>query len=377
MKGREVFYQGNEAAAEGALYAGCRFFAGYPITPSTEIAEFLSRRLPKAGGAFIQMEDEIGAMAAVIGASLVGKKSLTATSGPGYSLKLENIGFACITEVPCVIVNVMRGGPSTGLPTGPSQADVMQAKWGTHGDHPAVVLAPASVQEIFTETVRAFNISEKLRIPVTLLTDEIIGHMREKITIPEEGELEVWDRPRTSLPPEQYKPYDTSEGIVPPMADFGTGYRWHVTGLNHDETGFPTNKPSLVQPEEERLLAKVTENLQVIEKYDYTQRDGAKVGIVAYGSSARSAKSAVLQAADRGVPVEFLRPVTLWPFPEEAVKEMAGRVETIIVPEMNMGQMIKEVQRCIEGKAATIGVNRADGEPIIPEQILDRIMEVA
>jgi 2-oxoglutarate ferredoxin oxidoreductase subunit alpha len=320
MKGREVFYQGNEAAAEGALYAGCRFFAGYPITPSTEIAEFLSRRLPKAGGAFIQMEDEIGAMAAVIGASLVGRKSLTATSGPGYSLKLENIGFACITEIPCVIVNVMRGGPSTGLPTGPSQADVMQAKWGTHGDHPAVALAPASVQEIFTETVRAFNISERLRTPVTLLTDEIIGHMREKITIPEQGELEVWDRPRTDLPPEQYKPYDTSKGIIPPIADFGTGYRWHVTGLNHDETGFPTNKPSLVQPEEERLLAKITENLAIIEKYEYTPRDGARVGVVAYGSSARSAKSAILQALEQGTPVDFLRPVTLWPFPEKTVK---------------------------------------------------------
>jgi 2-oxoglutarate ferredoxin oxidoreductase subunit alpha len=376
MSAREVFYQGNEAAAEGAMYAGCRFFAGYPITPSTEIAEFLSRRLPKVGGAFIQMEDEIAAMAAVIGASLVGKKSLTATSGPGYSLKLENIGFACITEIPCVIVNVMRGGPSTGLPTGPSQADVMQAKWGTHGDHPAVALAPASVQEIFTETVRAFNISERLRTPVTVLTDEIIGHMREKITIPEEGVLEIWDRPRTDLPPEQYKPYDTSQGIVPPIADFGTGYRWHVTGLNHDETGFPTNKPSLVQPEEERLLAKITENIAVIEKYEYTPKDGARIGMVAYGSSARSAKSAIQQAMDQGIPVDFLRPLTLWPFPENPLREMADRVEAIIVPEMNMGQMIHEVQRCVEGKVRVVGVNRADGEPIIPEQILSTIVEV-
>lgn len=377
MSRKEVFYQGNEAAAEGALYAGCRFFAGYPITPSTEVAEFLSRRLPKVGGSFIQMEDEISAMAAVIGASLVGRKSLTATSGPGYSLKLENIGFACITEVPCVIVNVMRGGPSTGLPTGPSQADVMQAKWGAHGDHPAIALVPASVQEIFTETVRAFNISERLRTPVSLLTDEIIGHMREKIIIPEEGALEIWDRPRTTVPPEKYKPYDTSAGIIPPIADFGTGYRWHVTGLNHDETGFPTNNPSLVQPEEERLLAKVTENLKVIEKYEYLPKKGSKIGIVAYGSSARSAKSAISQALERDIPIDFLRPITLWPYPEEPTREMAQNVDVIIVPEMNLGQMIHEVQRCIEGRAKVVGVNRADGEPITPEQILDRIMEVA
>ncbi len=377
MKGKEVFYQGNEAVAEGALYAGCRFFAGYPITPSTEVAEFLSRRLPRAGGSFIQMEDEISAMAAVIGASLVGKKSLTATSGPGYSLKMENMGFACITEVPCVIVNVMRGGPSTGLPTGPSQADVMQARWGTHGDHPAIALAPASVQEIFTETVRAFNLAERFRTPVSLLTDEIIGHMREKIVIPEEGELEIWDRPRPDVPPEEYKPYDTSGGIIPPMADFGTGYRWHVTGLNHDETGFPTNKPNLVQPEEERLLAKITENLSVIEKFEDVRQEGARVGVMAYGSTARSAKSAVSEAAAQGVPVDFLRPVTLWPYPETPTREMAERVDVIIVAEMNLGQMIHEVERCIGGKAKVAGVNRADGEPITPEQILNRIMEVA
>ena len=376
MKGKEVFYQGNEAVAEGALYAGCRFFAGYPITPSTEVAEFLSRRLPREGGAFIQMEDEISAMAAVIGASLVGKKSLTATSGPGYSLKMENIGFACITEVPCVIVNVMRGGPSTGLPTGPSQADVMQARWGTHGDHPAIALAPASVQEIFIETVRAFNLAEKFRTPVSLLTDEIIGHMREKIVIPEEGELEIWDRPRPDVPPEEYRPYDTTGGIVPPMADFGTGYRWHVTGLNHDETGFPTNKPNLVQPEEERLLAKITENLSTIEKYEDVRQEGARVGVVAYGSTARSAKSAVSEAAAQGVPVDFLRPVTLWPYPGIPTREMAERVDVVVVAEMNLGQMIHEVERCIGGRAKIAGVNRADGEPITPEQILNKIMEV-
>lgn len=377
MSAKDVFYQGNEACAEGALYAGCRFFAGYPITPSTEVAEFLARRLPRVGGAFVQMEDEIAAMAAVIGASLVGKKTLTATSGPGYSLKMENLGFACLTEVPCVIVNVMRGGPSTGLPTGPSQSDVMQARWGTHGDHPAVALAPASVQEIFSETVRAFNISERLRTPVTLLTDEIIGHMREKITIPREGELEIWDRPRPTVPPEDYKPYDTSGGIIPPMADFGSGYRWHCTGLNHDETGFPTNKPSLVQPEEERLMAKITQNIPLLEKYEYMEKEGARVGVVSFGSSARSARAAIQAASAEGIDVDFLRLVTLWPYPSEITMQMARKVDTIIVPEMNLGQMIEEVQRSIAGQAETVGVNRADGEPITPDQILDRIREVA
>jgi 2-oxoglutarate ferredoxin oxidoreductase subunit alpha len=376
MSGKEVFYQGNEACAEGALYAGCRFFGGYPITPSTEVAEFLSRRLPKVGGAFIQMEDEIAAMASIIGASLVGKKSLTATSGPGMSLKLENIGFACITEVPCVILNVMRGGPSTGLPTGPGQSDVMQAKWGTHGDHPAIALAPASVQEIFDETVRAFNISEVLRTPVIVLTDEIIGHMREKIIIPEEGELEIWDRPRPDCSPEEYLPYDTSKGIIPPMADFGSGYRYHVTGLNHDASGFPTNKPELVQPEEERLMAKVTENLEIIEKYEHLTKEGAKVGIVSYGSSARSAKAAINQAEEAGIPVDFVRPVTLWPYPVKPTIEMAEKVDVIIVPEMNLGQMIDEVQRCIDGRAKVVGVNRVDGDPITPGDILNKIREV-
>ncbi len=376
MSGTEVFYQGNEACAEGALYAGCRFFGGYPITPSTEVAELLSRRLPKAGGVFIQMEDEIAAMASIIGASLVGKKSLTATSGPGMSLKLENIGFACITEVPCVILNVMRGGPSTGLPTGPGQSDVMQAKWGTHGDHPAIALAPASVQEIFNETVRAFNIAERLRTPVILLTDEIIGHMREKIVIPEEGVLEIWDRSRPDCPPEEYLPYDTSKGIVPPMADFGSGYRHHVTGLNHDASGFPTNNPVLVQPEEERLMAKVTENLDILEKYDYFKKEGARVGVMAYGSSARSAKAAINQAETEGIPVDFVRPVTLWPYPTRPTIEMADRVDVIIVPEMNLGQMIEEVQRCIEGRAKVVGVNRVDGDPITPDNILEKIREV-
>ncbi len=242
MAKKVALLQGNEACAQGALYAGCRFFGGYPITPSTEVAEVLSNELPKVGGKFIQMEDEIGAIASVIGASLTGSKALTATSGPGVSLKQELLGYACIAEVPCVVINVMRGGPSTGMPTGPGQSDVMQARWGTHGDHAAIAVAPASCQEIFTETVRAFNLAEKYRMPVQVLYDEIVGHMRERIEFPEPGELEVIDRAKPTVSPEEYKPYDTSFGDVPPLAAFGSEYRFHVTGLNKAADGFPTTK---------------------------------------------------------------------------------------------------------------------------------------
>ena len=248
------FLQGNDAVALGALYAGCKFYAGYPITPSTEVAERLAAWLPKNGGRFIQMEDEISAMAAVIGASLAGKKSLTATSGPGMSLKLENLGYGYMAEVPCVVLNVMRGGPSTGTPTGPGQADIMQARWGTHGDHPCIALTPSTVYEQFSQTVRAFNLAEKYRMPVIILSDEIIGHMREAIEIPNEGELEVIKRQSPTCPPEEYKPYDNSV-LVPQMASFGQGYRYHVTGLNHDEYGFPTNSPKLIGLQEERLIS--------------------------------------------------------------------------------------------------------------------------
>jgi 2-oxoglutarate ferredoxin oxidoreductase subunit alpha len=379
--GRTVFFQGNEACAEGALYAGCSFFAGYPITPSTEVAELLSEELPRRGGTFIQMEDEIAAMAAVIGASLAGAKALTATSGPGFSLKQENIGFACMTEVPCVIVDVMRGGPSTGLPTGPSQSDVMQARWGTHGDHPAVVITPDSVQEIFYETVRAFNLSERLRTPVILLTDEIIGHMREKVVIPPPGAVELWDRPRPSGDPAAYRPYDPEsrggEGLVPPMADFGSGYRHHVTGLSHDLAGFPTHDPRTVERGQARLLEKVARNLPFIERYEEMRRAHSRVGLVAYGSTARSAKSAAVRAEAEGIPCDLLRPVTIWPFPEAALREMAGRVEVILVPEMNLGQLVHEVERTARGKTEVIGISQADGEPITPARILERIREAS
>ena len=376
MSNKVAFMQGNEACALGAIYAGCRFFAGYPITPSTEVAEVMSSELPKVGGSFIQMEDEIAAMAAVIGASLTGVKALTATSGPGFSLKQENIGYACITEVPCVIINVMRGGPSTGMPTGPSQSDVMQAKWGTHGDHPAICLVPASVQELFTETVRAFNLAEKFRTPVTVMPDEIIGHMRERVVFPEPGELEVVDRATPSVPPGEYRPYDTGFGDVPPLAAFGSGYRFHVTGLNKAEDGFPTTRADIVQAEEERQVRKIEDAIDEIVTWEEYLLEDAEIAIVAFGSTARSARYAVNEARKNGIKAGLFRIITYWPFPEKQISALASQVKAIITPEMNLGMTLHEVRRCVDGKAPVSGIFRVDGEPIGPGQILDRIREV-
>ncbi|MGA2150883.1 MAG: 2-oxoacid:acceptor oxidoreductase subunit alpha [Geobacteraceae bacterium] len=375
--GRKVgFIQGNEAAAHGALYSGCRFFAGYPITPSTEVAEVMSVELPKLGGKFIQMEDEIGAMSAIIGASLAGVKSLTSTSGPGLSLKQELIGYACITEVPCVIINVMRGGPSTGMPTGPSQSDIMCAKWGTHGDHAAITLVPASVQEIFEETVRAFNLAEKYRMPVLLMPDEIVGHMRERIEFPEPGELAVIDRTPPSVPPEQYKPYDTAFGDVPPLASFGSDYRFHVTGLNKMQDGFPTTKAGIVQAEEERQLRKVEANRADIMKWEEYLVDDAEVVIVAFGSTSRSARFAVNEARKEGIRAGLFRLITFWPFPEERLLEISRRIKAFITPEMSLGMCNGVVKGCIEGNAQVHGIYRVDGEPVNPGEILVKIKEV-
>nr|WP_302467686.1 2-oxoacid:acceptor oxidoreductase subunit alpha [Geomonas oryzisoli] len=371
-----AFLQGNEAAAQGALYAGCTFFGGYPITPSTEVAEVMSVELPKIGGKFIQMEDEIGAMASVIGASLTGAKVLTATSGPGLSLKQELIGYACIAETPCVIVNVMRGGPSTGMPTGPSQSDVMCAKWGTHGDHPAICLTPASVQELFEETVRAFNLAEKYRTPVMVMPDEIVAHMRERIVFPEPGELEVVNRTAPSVAPAEYKPYDTSFGDVPPLAAFGSGYRFHVTGLNKGQDGFPTTKAAWVQAEEERQVRKVDANIDDIVQFEEYELADAEVAIVAYGSTSRSARFAVNEARKQGIKAGLFRIKTFWPFPEKQIAALAGKVKAFITPEMNLGMCTGEVKRCAEGKAAVHGIFRVDGEPINPGQILEKIKEV-
>jgi 2-oxoglutarate ferredoxin oxidoreductase subunit alpha len=369
--------QGNEACAEAAIAAGCRFFAGYPISPSSEIAEHMSVLLPRVKGKFIQMEDEIAAMGAILGAAMTGAKVMTATSGPGYSLKQENIGYAVMAEIPCVIVDVMRGGPSTGLPTSPAQSDVMQARWGTHGDHPAVALAPASVREVYDETIRAFNIAERFRIPVSLLVDEIIAHMRERVDVPDKSEITLWNRPRPTVPPEKYLPFgDTATG-VPPMADFGEGYRYHVTGLYHDARGLPKDSPDVVDSVMRRLMRKIELGAPDILKHETILLEDADLAIVAYGSSARSAKAAIRLARARGIKVGLLRPLTIWPFIEGPVADLAKRVRHIIVPEMNLGQLVLEIERVVQGRCGVHRVNVVTGEPIPPDEILAKIEELA
>jgi 2-oxoglutarate/2-oxoacid ferredoxin oxidoreductase subunit alpha len=368
--------QGNEACVHGAIYAGMEFFAGYPITPSTEIAEVSAAMLPRIGGKFIQMEDEIASMAAIIGSSLAGLKSMTATSGPGFSLKQENLGYATLTEVPCVLVNVQRSGPSTGLPTQPSQGDVMQAKWGTHGDHPVIALSPTSVRETFDLTVKAFNFSEKYRIPVILLLDEVIGHMREKVELPEPGELEVVNRKKPDCSPKDYKAYEYTEDLVPAMANFGEGYRYNVTGLMHDETGFPTNSTKETEKLITRLMNKVGENLDDILIYEEYLVDDCDVLFVTFGCMARSSKEAVNTLRQEGIKAGMFVVKTIWPFPEEKVNELSKKVNLIFVPEMNLGQMILEVQRVSAKDCCIHGVNKANGEIITPEDITVSVKEV-
>jgi 2-oxoglutarate ferredoxin oxidoreductase subunit alpha len=368
--------QGNEACAEGALYAGCTFFAGYPITPSTEVAEYLARRLPLIGGVILQMEDEIASVGAIIGASLAGKKAMTATSGPGFSLKQENIGFGMICEVPIVVIDVMRGGPSTGVPTGPSQSDIMQCKWGTHGDHPVICLTPAYVQEIFSETVRAFNLAERYRTPVFVAYDEIVGHMRERIEIPDKGVLPVENRRRPTCSPSEYMPFDDTQGDVPPIADFFSGYRQHITGLNHAADGFPVNASPRIHTDELRLLRKVEGNRKDIIRYETVMLEDAEIVVFGYGVSGRSGKSAVELARAEGIKAGLFRPLTIWPFPAEEVAELASRVKAIIVPELSLGQIVLEVERCAKGRCEVEGIFRVDGDPITPDQILEKIKEV-
>ncbi len=373
----EMLLQGNEAVVEGALRAGCRFFAGYPITPATEISEALSVRLPALDGTFIQMEDEIASMGSIIGASLAGTKSMTATSGPGFSLMQENIGFAVMAEVPCVVVNVMRGGPSTGLPTLPAQGDVMQTRWGTHGDHPIIVLAPTTVRECFDLTVRAFNLSERFRNPVILLMDEVVAHMREKVTLPDEGEIEVVNRMKPKVPPEWYIPYENTPGGVPAMANFGEGYRYHVTGLTHDVRGFPTERPDEIGPFMARLFRKISQNMAEIQHGEFYRTDDADIVVIAYGSVARSARRAVIDAREQGVRAGLLKLNTIWPFMRSAVDQVLRHARVLIVPEMNIGQISREVKRVNEGRAKVLGVNKMDGTMITPGEILKTVMEAS
>ncbi len=366
---------GNEACAEAAIVAGMRFFAGYPITPSSEIAEVLSKRLPEVGGVFIQMEDEIASMGAIIGASLSGLKSMTATSGPGFSLMQENIGYASMAEVPVVVVNVQRGGPSTGLPTLPSQADVMQARWGTHGDHPVIAVSPSTVQDTYEWTVKAFNFSEKYRVPVIILMDEIVGHLNEKIVIPDANEIEIINRPITTDPPEKYIPYKLTENDIPPIAHYGTGYRFNVTGLSHDETGFPTNDPKKIDALYRRINRKIERYKNEIIFYKTELLDDAEICLVSYGSSARSAKRAMREARASGIKVGLFQIYVLWPFPCEALREISNRIKKFIVPEMNLGQIAHEVE-CAT-RTECIKVNRVDGSPITPQEILEKIKYVS
>lgn len=374
--GSERLLQGNEAVVEGALRAGCRFFAGYPITPATEISELLSTRLPRAEGTFIQMEDEIASIGAVIGASLAGTKAMTATSGPGFSLMQENIGFAVVAEVPCVIVNVMRGGPSTGLPTSPSQSDVMQARWGTHGDHPIIVLCPSTVRECYDLTIQAFNFSERFRNPVILLIDEVIAHMREKVSL-DGGDVEIVKRARPKVPPEWYIPYEDTPMGVPAMADFGEGYRYHVTGLIHDVRGFPTERPDEIGPFMARLFRKISQNLAHIQLGEFYETDDAELTVIAYGCVARSAKRAVREAREAGIKAGLLKLNTIWPFMRSAVQQVLHTARTLIVPEMNMGQISREVKRVNQGKAMIRTLNKIDSTIITPDEILDLIKEAA
>jgi len=375
---KTVLMQGNEAVAYGALDAGVNFFAGYPITPSTEIAEILAAELPKRNGVFIQMEDELASICAIIGASLAGAKALTATSGPGFSLMQEGIGFAKITETPCVVVDVQRVGPSTGMPTSPAQGDIMQSKWGSHGDSPAIVLYPDSVKESYELTIRAVNLSEKYRTCVILLLDEVIAHMREAVCLPDIANVRIINRIKPTVPPHWYKHYDENQKYLSPLASFGEGYRFHVTGLTHDSHGFPTNKPSEAAEMMERLRKKISYNIRDLVQIESYQMEDAKIAIFAAGITSRAAKAAIASARAEGVKVGLLRPLTIWPFPDDAVRKMLRNVETVIVPELNQGQLIHEVQRLTKEKSdgSLIPINKVSSELITPNDILNKIKEV-
>lgn len=369
-----LLLQGNQAVVEGAIAAGVKFFAGYPITPSTEVAESLAEKLPKNGGKFIQMEDEIASMGAVIGASLTGKKVMTATSGPGFSLKQELIGYACAAEIPLVIVNVQRVGPSTGQPTSPSQGDVMQARWGTHGDHWLIALTPASVPECFELTLRAYALSEKYRVPVILLMDEVIGHMREKIELPDDySDFPQAERKQPDCAPEDFKAYATDESLVPAMPAFGSGYRWHVTGLVHDETGFPKGTPAATLAAANRQRAKLENNLDDIVQVENYRMEDADFAVVAFGGAARTAYETVDMARAEGLKIGLVRPVTIWPFAEAQMKELAGRVKGILVHELNCGQYVHEVERAVNGKVPVSLYAKYDNEPATPAQLLEEV----
>ncbi len=377
MEEGTYFMDGNTACAEGAIMAGCTFFGGYPITPATEILERLTNRFPEIHGSYLQMEDELASIASIIGASWAGRKAMTATSGPGFSLMMENYGFALMTETPCVIVNVMRGGPSTGLPTMVAQGDVMQTRWGTHGDVGVIVLSPSSPQEMFDFTIDAFNLAEKYRLPVVLLSDEMVAHMTEKVNIPVKEDVKIIDRKKPSVSPEEYLPYCPDEDLVPPMACTGEGYSVHVTGLTHDERGYPVIDEKVQNNLVTRLIDKIRKNADDILRYEEYKLDDADIIVVSYGSASRSAREAVDMARERGINAGLLRPITIWPFPEDRIAELAKRgLDAFVVAEINFGQVVYEVQRCSEGHCPTYLVPRMGGSIHTPEEIVDRLEKI-
>ncbi|HDN04854.1 MAG TPA: 2-oxoacid:acceptor oxidoreductase subunit alpha [Chloroflexi bacterium] len=380
----EHFMLGDHACAEGAILAGCRFFAGYPITPATEIAERMSVRLPQVEGKYVQMEDELASMNAVLGASWAGVKSMTATSGPGFSLMMENLGLGIMLETPCVLVNVQRGGPSTGLPTLVGQQDMMQARWGSHGDYEIIALSPGSPQELFDLTIRAFNLSEKYRTPVLVMTDAEVGHMTEKVVIPPVEEIEVLHRPlvsRGDLEPDHFRIYRASPkgdpGYVSPMVKAGDGFRIHVTGLTHDERGYPAMNPEANELNVSRIMQKITANQKDIIQLEKEKLRGADVVVVSYGISARTSLWPIDQARKEGIKVGYLRLITVWPFPEEFISKLAEKVQAFVVPEINMGQMVREVQRSAAGKTKVIGVHKPGGDILDPRDVLEAIRQGA
>ena len=373
----EFFMNGDVASAEGAIYAGCRFFAGYPITPATEVAERMAERLPEVGGTYIQMEDEIASMAAILGGSWGGAKSMTSTSGPGFSLMMENLGLGAMTETPCVVVNVQRAGPSTGLPTLTAQGDMMQARWGSHGLYGIIAIAPSSPQEMFELTITAFNLSEKYRTPVLIMSDESVGHMSEKVVIPSPDKIEVFDRRKPTVSVDEYLPFKPDADLVPPMGNAGEGYRYHVTGLTHDERGYPDMTAEAQDKLVRRLIDKIELNKNDIIQIEEDGIDDADIVVCSYGISARVALLAVNEARKEGIKVGMLRLITVWPFPNEKIKEIAINIKAFVVPELNAGQIALEVERCAGGAAETILVEHMGGTVHDPQVILEAIRKAS
>lgn len=369
------FLDGDHAACEGALAAGCRFVAGYPITPSTEVVERFAARIPLVGGVFIQMEDEIASSIAILGAAWGGKKVMTVTSGPGFSLMMEHIGLAAITETPCVFVNVQRGGPSTGLPTLPAQADMMQARWGSHGDYEIIALSPNSPHESYALMIDAFNLAEKYRTPVMFMMDECVGHMTERVVIPNADEIEITPRRMTTKPPGEYLPFAAGPDGVPDMAEVGVGHHFHITGLTHDEKGYPVMNVDCQKKMMTRLLSKIRDHVDEISKYETDGLDDAEVVVLSYGITSRVAQRGVELARREGVKVGTIRLIVVWPFPENLIRNLAKKVKAFVVPELNMGQMVLEVERCAAGQAKAVLVPHAGGGVHSPEDISKAIVE--